>query len=1335
MKKRVISLLIGILLIINLTTPLTINIAADQSKYTFDYGHYKVEYIIKNTVADKQFVEINIINTGDAIIEGWALKYDAHGVINDIWGGDVFKQQGTRYIIKNKGHNNDIQPGKSVSFGYSLTGFTHSTPDKFLICSRRVEKTYGYDVTWNIIDDAGNNFQAEMTVSNLTQFPIEGWQLGFSGNFTINEVQKAVLLSSTNQIHKVAGNKDSRIIPAESSAVFTIHADKAADISIGGYVLSEVIIDDDFSVLDDALDLQIYASGTYDRENNSVILEWYSTYTDGSFEILMSSNGKDFNSVGKTFATSSYAYAISEKYDMLYFKIKQTIADKTAESNVVQMKLDGEEYDTYEPDTDNDDVPDIYEEYYGTDPEKSDTDGDGISDGDEIIHLGTDPTQKDSDGNRIADADEDFDGDGLSNSKELELGLDPYSPDTDSDGLSDGDEINIYGTDPLKYDTDGDGIGDGDELKIGLDPKNPATFGVPDSEYTVKQALSSDSEVFGNINTKDNPYKISVDIKAAGYVEGGISATTSPYSAVMRNPAILGVCPELQYADNFKIEAVTIKFEIDDAYISNEGSIFSEESSEFHGIKRFNIFRYFEDTNMLLPVETKFDTASNTLYTESNALGSYCVMDMEKWLESLVANSGETRVKVEVPHEQATYTSEITDYSDGIVTMRNTLEHNYAAQSVSIASASQYEYYFGGKNKPSGGLNGEYYSIYEIPNDTTQKAINIVFIIDTRVDAETLKIQKDNIREISEKAFAVSDNVRIYFFKQSYYRNGKDYSNYSTGIGATATVEEKRRAINKTLDNFVCEVSVMTNECLPAEVINYVNSEMKDADKTYCISIFDSDDSYYKITKNNMSTSWATIAESELEDILNNNTMDISVVSMFNPEENFGYGVDIYSKTGGIHVTDEAFADEILNHIFGYVPQTEYKAILSSGLKTVTLSAPIASDYKTKAHIINNSEIPKDYYKNYADTDNDGLYDFQEIYYDYKGKALITFDEHNAYLPTYGYCIEIMGEEYFYVKDGLTRFYECQFTFMPAADVKDMLYSTKILPIISDPTSEDGDGDGTEDKTDLYPLYTFCSPFGAILYKGVHYAIYVPDSSEDHTYDGYAIIDIKQKDETVFQPFLFLKSNGLDNPYSNKQNSSLNREARRNISKSTVASNAGKLKDYGIGFGIFSIALDILESAKNAFDKYTINYTFLNKGKDNIVIITFERRQHSVLIDNYANNTYNYMIGYHDAASVWTEIEIQKLYEYLTGEEGSGGIDWDIRYRLDKQHKNNNIDGYVWITEDGEYMAYSYLCPKDEISIVDLNLFKDDKVLYTIPLDNSFKLTDEYVALMFQKLE
>lgn len=64
----------------------------------------------------------------------------------------------------------------------------------------------------------------------------------------------------------------------------------------------------------------------------------------------------------------------------------------------------------------------------------------------------------------------DKDLDGLTDAEETKLGTDPQKADTDSDGLMDNDEISKYKTNPLKADTDGDGKKDGYEVRRGQDP-------------------------------------------------------------------------------------------------------------------------------------------------------------------------------------------------------------------------------------------------------------------------------------------------------------------------------------------------------------------------------------------------------------------------------------------------------------------------------------------------------------------------------------------------------------------------------------------------------------------------------------------------------------------------------------------------------------------------------------------------------------------------------------------------------------------------------------------------------------------------------------------------
>ena len=71
--------------------------------------------------------------------------------------------------------------------------------------------------------------------------------------------------------------------------------------------------------------------------------------------------------------------------------------------------------------------------------------------------LGTDPNRADSDGDGVADGEEDA------------KGYNPLRADSDQDGLSDGQEVS-FGSNPLVADTDGDSVFDDEEFSLGLDP-------------------------------------------------------------------------------------------------------------------------------------------------------------------------------------------------------------------------------------------------------------------------------------------------------------------------------------------------------------------------------------------------------------------------------------------------------------------------------------------------------------------------------------------------------------------------------------------------------------------------------------------------------------------------------------------------------------------------------------------------------------------------------------------------------------------------------------------------------------------------------------------------
>lgn len=97
---------------------------------------------------------------------------------------------------------------------------------------------------------------------------------------------------------------------------------------------------------------------------------------------------------------------------------------------------------------------------------------------------------------------EDPDRDGLTNLQEFQTGTDPRNTDTDGDGLNDGDEVNKYHTNPLLADTDGDGIPDGVEIQTGTNPldrtsydlkKAAATSVVNPASFTLSNSVANAS--------------------------------------------------------------------------------------------------------------------------------------------------------------------------------------------------------------------------------------------------------------------------------------------------------------------------------------------------------------------------------------------------------------------------------------------------------------------------------------------------------------------------------------------------------------------------------------------------------------------------------------------------------------------------------------------------------------------------------------------------------------------------------------------------------------------------------------------------------------------------
>lgn len=136
--------------------------------------------------------------------------------------------------------------------------------------------------------------------------------------------------------------------------------------------------------------------------------------------------------------------------------------------------------------SDFDELPNWYEAIIGTDPFNPDTDGDAVTDSDELTVTATNPLDSDSDDNGWTDYEDwsgqsqpmaDPDGDGSSNDAEQQVGANPRVADTDGDGLLDGWEMGSGGAySPLLVDTDGNGLADYYQATGTQPPNEPPTI-------------------------------------------------------------------------------------------------------------------------------------------------------------------------------------------------------------------------------------------------------------------------------------------------------------------------------------------------------------------------------------------------------------------------------------------------------------------------------------------------------------------------------------------------------------------------------------------------------------------------------------------------------------------------------------------------------------------------------------------------------------------------------------------------------------------------------------------------------------------------------------------
>lgn len=574
---------------------------------------------------------------------------------------------------------------------------------------------------------------------------------------------------------------------------------------------------------------------------------------------------------------------------------------------------------TLESDADNDEVPDVIEYLFGSDPSMDDTDGDGLSDYLEIYVLATDPTKIDSNDDGISDAEDDADGDGLTNIQEVNLGTNLIVADTDHDGLSDYDEVYTYdGLDPLNPDVDGDGILDGDEIRFCLNPLDPSDAALLSS---INQVLSE--ERYDESLLENNVALPTVSGTSDKVLDRNMVLSESADTSLAENRAVVGKGIELDFDGNADLTlSFSIPSDVETAAVmvmtADGGWVLAEEAETTPG-------------------------TGNTVAAHVTESGTYCVMDLDKLFQLLGIDTSE-------------YYELVSTYggveSIGISTHSDTEDVNFEGNTYEQTSS----------NDASGSvvLDDESIAILEgmIPlgiadfSGIPMGQADIAFVIDTTGS------MSDEISNVANNIIAFAQrlnsdyNVNVNFALVDYRDIVED------GTDSTRVVKDGASNWFTSTNAFQTAVSRLTVDGggdTPETAVDALECarrlDFRYAAKKFIVLVTDAD---YKNDNN-----YGIASMDEEISLLSRDGIVVSVVTSSSEQSTYR---DLYERTGGIFANIYGnFGSELLRlaDLIG-AEVSEGNWILLNDYQYVALEEPLASG-------------------NDCDTDKDGISDWNEL--------------------------------------------------------------------------------------------------------------------------------------------------------------------------------------------------------------------------------------------------------------------------------------------------------------------------------------------------------------------
>ena len=503
--------------------------------------------------------------------------------------------------------DNNPQPGEDES-GTGDNAAAEETAGWDGVTTESVYEGENFKVTFALSGYWNGGYNANVKVENTGKTVIENWTMEVDYAGAISNIWNAVIDSSEDgkYIIKNAGwNQD---IAVGGSAEFGISGQESFPGFPKKYTLLGNIAgvsEEDYSItyhLDS--DWGDGFTGTVSITNNtdSAIEDWYLEF-DFNRNITNIWNGVTESHKGKHYVIKNAGYnANINAGQTISFGFSGDKGKSTDEPTNYELSS--------------------HAMYAKKNPKYVDTDGDGLTDYEELNITLTDPEKADTDEDGIIDSEEDMDEDGINNRDEIDLGTNPINSDTDRDNLTDYEELYQYHTDPLLEDTDGDGLTDYDDVKLGFSPllKDTDGNGIIDSEERVYQTVT---EQMKNPK-KEGVTAVSVSLSIKGNAEKlvGIEDVYEFDKLSSDVVGLFGVPVEIGCGAAFDQADITFHYDVNALGDTKEEDL--------------SIMWYDEANNwyQILDEDSVIDTANHTVTYTTTHFSTYMLVDSLLWYDA-----------------------------------------------------------------------------------------------------------------------------------------------------------------------------------------------------------------------------------------------------------------------------------------------------------------------------------------------------------------------------------------------------------------------------------------------------------------------------------------------------------------------------------------------------------------------------------------------------------------------------------------------------------------------------------------------------------------------------